>query len=232
MPKRKTKLQNDMEEMGIPKGKGQALKPGNLRREPVPLSVKTQAEQQIEIDTGKRLSMRARKFAELYVEGLHTLAQCVQKAGFKAIYPSGYGQHLLDPHKSPQVVALIRELQEQRQRRYGVTLEGQLKRLSDLSHGAEAANQFSAAINAEKLRSVLGGLTVDRREQINTVDDMTRDQIVGRLEALVERYPQLASIKDITPKSPVEAFIGTDTGSETLDIDAEELAEGGDSSED
>lgn len=231
MPKRKTRLQNDMEEMGIPKGAGHAISPNDKRRVPVPLSVKTQAEQQIEIDTGKRLSIRARKFAELYVEGLHTLSQCVREAGFKGV-PAAYGQHLLDPHRSPQVVALIRELQEQRQRRYGVTLEGQLKRLSDLSHGAESANQFSAAINAEKLRSVLGGLTVDRRENINTVDDMTRDQIVDRLEALIERYPQLASLKDVTPKTPVEAFIGTDTGSETLDIDAEELTEGGDRTED
>ena len=232
MPKRKTKLVEDMEKMGIPKGAGRALKEGTKRREPVPLSVKTHEEQQIEIDTGKHLTMRMRKFAELYVEGIYTLTQCVREAGYKSNTPAGYGQLLLDPERSPHVVALIRELQEQRQRRYGVTLEGQLKRLSDLSHGAEAANQYSAAINAEKLRSVLGGLTVDRREQINTIDDMTREQIVGRLETLLERYPQLASLKDITPKTPVEAFIGTDAGSETLDIDAEELTDGGDGAED
>lgn len=229
MPKRKTKLTEDMEAMGIPKAKLRKLSQG---KQPIPLSAKTPEEQQIEIDTGHRLTIRSRKFAELYVEGVHTLSQCVKEAGFKSNSPANYGQFLLDPHRNPQVVALIRELQEQRQRRYGVTLEGQLKRLSDLSHGAEAANQYSAAINAEKLRSVLGGLTVDRREQINTVDDMTREQIVGRLEVLLERYPQLASLKDITPKTPVEALVGTDTGSETLDLDAEEFAEDGDGAED
>lgn len=232
MPMRKTKLAQDMEEMGIKKGAGHKIGAKNKRRAPVPLSVKTEVEQQIEIDTGKNLTMRARRFAELYVEGTYTLAQCVREAGFKAANPAAYGHHLMNPKESPQVVALIRELQEQRQRQYGVTLEGQLKRLSDLSHGAERANQFSAAINAEKLRSVLGGLTVDRREQINSVDDLTREQIVGRLESLIERYPQLASLKDVTPKTPVEAFLGTDTGSETLDIDAEELAIEGDGPED
>ena len=72
-----------------------------------------------------------------------------------------------------------------------------------MSRGAEEAGQFSAAINAEKIRSALGGLTIDRRENINTVDQMTRDQIVARLDALRKQYPQAfqleAEYKDITP---------------------------------
>jgi hypothetical protein len=71
-----------------------------------------------------------------------------------------------------------------------VTLGGQLKRLHDLSRGAEQVGQFSAAINAEKLRSVLGGLTVDRRETINSIDQMTKDQILTRLSDLQKKYPQ------------------------------------------
>ena len=45
-----------------------------------------------------------------------------------------------------------------------MTLVNQLKRFDELSHAAEDAGQFSAAINAEKIRSSLGGLTIDRRE--------------------------------------------------------------------
>jgi hypothetical protein len=56
---------------------------------------------------------------------------------------------------------------------------GQLERLHKLSHAAEDAGSFSAAINAEKIRSALGGLTVDRREQVNTMDALSRDEIVA-----------------------------------------------------
>jgi hypothetical protein len=67
--------------------------------------------------------------------------------------------------------------------------------------GAEQAGQYSAAINAEKIRSALGGLTVDRREQVNTIDQMSRDQITARLMELQQKYPQafdLTEYVDIT----------------------------------
>ena len=67
----------------------------------------------------------------------------------------------------------------------------------------EEAGQFSAAINAEKIRAALGGLTVDRREQVNTIDALSREEIVGRLADLQKRYPQAFQIegtaKDVTP---------------------------------
>jgi maltooligosyltrehalose synthase len=71
-----------------------------------------------------------------------------------------------------------------------VTVIGQLKRLQELSMGAEDAGQFSAAINAEKIRSALGGLTVDRREQIHHLDDLSREEITARLAQLRKEYPQ------------------------------------------
>ena len=71
-----------------------------------------------------------------------------------------------------------------------MTVIGQLKRLDELSRGAEDAGQFSAAINAEKIRSALGGLTVDRREQIHQLDDMTKEDIALRLTELRKQYPQ------------------------------------------
>ena len=62
--------------------------------------------------------------------------------------------------------------------------------MSELSKGAEEAGQFSASINAEKIRSALGGLTVDRREQINALNDLSREQIIDRLDNLKKQYPQ------------------------------------------
>jgi len=94
-------------------------------------------------------------------------------------------------------------LREERERRYSVSTIGQLQRLQELSQGAEEAGQFSAAINAEKIRSALGGLTIDRRETINTIDQLSRDEITARLAMLQKQYPQAFVIegtaKDITP---------------------------------
>jgi hypothetical protein len=115
-----------------------------------------------------------------------------------------YAATLLNGQDFPHVVERITELREERQRRYGVTTIGQLERLAKLSKGAEDAGQFSAAINAEKIRSAMGGLTIDRRETINTLDQMSRDEITARLAALQQKYPQAFQIdavpmKDITP---------------------------------
>ena len=72
-----------------------------------------------------------------------------------------------------------------------MTLVNQLKRFDELSHAAEDAGQFSAAINAEKIRSSLGGLTIDRREQnhVHQLDSMSREDIVARLAAIRKQYP-------------------------------------------
>ena len=91
--------------------------------------------------------------------------------------------------------------------------------LHQLSAGAEEAGQFSAAINAEKIRSALGGLTIDRRENINTMDQLSRDEITARLALLQKQYPQAFLIegqyKDITDEQG--------TRSELLEHDKAEL---------
>jgi hypothetical protein len=148
------------------------------------------------------LTTRQRTFCELVVEGIYSNAECARRAGFKAA--GIYAARLMNAELHPQVAAHIAELREQKQRRFGVTLNGQLERLAKLSIGAEDAGQFSAAINAEKIRSALGGLTIDRRETINTLDQMSRDEITARLAALQQKYPAAFSLnapamKDITP---------------------------------
>jgi hypothetical protein len=85
------------------------------------------------------------------------------------------------------------EMREERERKYGVTLMGQLKRLRELSMGAEESGQFSAAINAEKTRSALGGLTTDRREtnHFHAIENMDREEIESRLTELRKSHPSV-----------------------------------------
>ena len=85
------------------------------------------------------------------------------------------------------------EVREERERKYGVTLMGQLKRLRDLSVSAEESGQFSAAINAEKTRAALGGLTTDRREtnHFHAIENMSREEIEDRLGELRKSHPNV-----------------------------------------
>jgi|TARA_R110002020_G_scaffold21732_4_gene73814 hypothetical protein len=156
----------------------------------------------IEKEHGRKLTNRQITFAKHIVEGIYSNAECARKAGYAHDVAKTKASILLNGRDYPHVVDYITELREERERRYAVTTLGQLERLHKLSLGAEDAGQFSAAINAEKIRSALGGLTIDRRENINTMDQLSRDEIVSRLADLQKKYPQAFVIdgdfKDVT----------------------------------
>jgi len=144
----------------------------------------------IEAEHDRQLTNRQMTFAQKIVEGIYSNAECARLAGYSVEVANVSASKLLNGRDYPHVVEYIEELRQERERRYGVTTIGQLERLYTLSLGAEEAGQFSAAINAEKIRSALGGLTIDRRETINTLDQLSRDEITARLLALQKQYPQ------------------------------------------
>ena len=158
--------------------------------------MKTENKKPTENTTGKvgrpaGLTERQKTFAKYYVEGRHSNAECARLAGYAEKSANVQASKLLNGVDFPDVVELIKELRQAAERRYGVTLMHQLKRLDELSRGAEEAGQFSAAINAEKIRSALGGLTIDRREQqhVHQLDNMTKQDIAARLAELRKSYP-------------------------------------------
>jgi|TARA_R100001463_G_scaffold83569_1_gene138110 phage terminase small subunit len=138
-----------------------------------------------------KLTPRQREFAKHYVEGIYSAKQCAIKSGYAEDSAKFHASKLLNGKDFPLVTEHIKELRDERERKYGVTLIGQLKRLSELSHRAEEEGQFSASINAEKTRSALGGLTVDRREQnhIHQLDKLSREEIIARLQQIRSDYP-------------------------------------------
>jgi phage terminase small subunit len=149
--------------------------------------------EEIEEAHGRKLTNRQKGFARHYVDGINSNAECARKAGYSDTNGIAKIQayKLLDTQLFPHVAEFIAELREDRERKYGVTLMGQLKRLRDLSIGAEEKGHFSAAINAEKTRSALGGLTVDRREtnHFHAIENMNREEIEGRLGELRKSHP-------------------------------------------
>lgn len=160
--------------------------------------------QKIEKTNDRTLTNRQKSFARLIVDGTYSNTECARRAGFAKDTAKKQASVLLNGRDFPHVVEYIKELREERERKYGVTLFGQMKRLDELSRGAEEAGQYSAAINAEKIRSALGGLTIDRREQVNRLDDMSRADIVARLADLQRKYPHAfieGECKDVTTRS-------------------------------
>lgn len=138
-----------------------------------------------------KLTARQKEFAKHYVEGIYSAKQCAVKSGYSEDSAKFHASRMLNGKDFPLVVEHIKELREERERKFGVTLIGQLKRFSELSHKAEEDGQFSASINAEKIRSALGGLTIDRREQNHThqLDKLSREEIVARLYQIRSDYP-------------------------------------------
>ena len=150
------------------------------------------------------LTNRQREFARYYVEGKYSNAECARMAGYADASARIQAHKFLDGKSFPAVLELIKELREARERKYGVTVIGQLKRFEELSMAAEDAGQFSAAINAEKIRSSLGGLTIDRRESthVHQLDNMSREDIVARLASLRKNYPHaVADMKRVEDAS-------------------------------
>lgn len=170
----------------------------------------------VEEETGHLMTLMQKTFAERFVEGNCTATQAAIEAGYSPRSAPNIAGQLLNPRITPQVVEYISRMRDQMAAKYGVSKEGMLQRLYTLSRGAEEAGQYSAAINAEKIRASLAGLTIDRRETVSTVDGMTKEQVIARLEDLKKRHPAAFDIiegeytepspisnemlKDVTPK--------------------------------
>ncbi len=177
--------------------------------------------EEIEEAHGRKLTNRQKTFARHFVDGTHSNAECARLAGYsdKNGIAKIQAHELLNTKDFPHVTEYIAELREERERKYGVTLMGQLKRLRDLSEGAEEAGQFSAAINAEKTRSALGGLTTDRREtnHFHAIENMSREEIESRLSELRQAHPSVFVDADY------EVINDTETGDASMEQSSSEL---------
>ena len=158
------------------------------------LTYKTPEVLAVEEETGYKLTLQQKKFAEAYAEGDRSATTAAKEAGYSPKTASQIASSLLNPKKHPQIVAYIKHIREDMEKRYGVSKEGMLRRLHRLSMGAEEQGQFAAAINAEKIRASLGGLTIDRRETVNSIGDMSREQVIARLEELKMKNPQVFDV--------------------------------------
>ena len=105
----------------------------------------------------KFLTNRQKELARFIVEGTYSNAECARKAGYSEGQAAKTASLLLNGKDFPLVVTHVKELREARERKYGVTLLGQLKRFADLSKGAEETGiDIDLLSNGFKIRTTSG----------------------------------------------------------------------------
>ena len=124
-----------------------------------------------------RLTPKQIKFCVLLVERGDELSakECAIQAGYseKAAIQSASNLKQI-----PHVAEYIRELRNQEEKRYEVNLHRHLKRLDQLSKGAEDKGNWNAAVQAEKSRGQVAGLYIDRKEIMHgSIDQLSREEV-------------------------------------------------------
>jgi len=137
------------------------------------------------------ITSRQKLFAELLVYETNTLspAECAHKAGYTK-RPRQTASELRNPKVYPLVAEYIRELELERKNKFSIDKAKSLQRYSQLSHGAESKNQYSAAIQAETQRGKLEGLFVERTMNQNlniNIDKMNREELLKNITRLDEK---------------------------------------------
>ena len=92
----------------------------------------------------------------------------------------------------------IRELRNQDEKKYEVNLHKHLKRLHQLSVGAEEKGNWNAAVTAEKSRGQVAGLYIDRKEIMHgSIDQLNREEVDKLLSDMDKRLSVEGSFEEI-----------------------------------
>jgi len=124
-----------------------------------------------------RLTPKMIKFCVLFVEHGDEMSatECAIQAGYSK---DSARQEASNLRKKPNVAEYIRELRNLDEKKYEINLQRHLKRLDQLSKGAEEKGNWNAAVQAEKSRGQVGGLYIDRKEIMHgSIDQLNREEV-------------------------------------------------------
>tara|TARA_R100001143_G_scaffold1226_1_gene3379 strand:- start:18 stop:542 length:525 start_codon:yes stop_codon:yes gene_type:complete len=141
------------------------------------------------------------KFGELliYESGRLSPAECAFKAGYKT-RPRQSASELRNPKIYPLVAKYINELRQEVQEKYGINYQSHLQEMAKLREESRKHKQFSPAITAEKYRGQVGGLYIDRRENVNVnfeLEKMSYKDLMKELSEFVDGKKE----KNVTPET-------------------------------
>ena len=151
---------------------------------------------QFEKDAEHGLTEMQASFVWHYTEGACGQSEAARRAGYE--FPSQSANKLLNGKDHPNVVKAIRIKQDELAEKYAITPQKTGTMLWKVMEKAYENGQFNAAVSAIKELNQLGGLSINRSQNINinaNLEKMSRDDIKERLGQLLG-----ASTDDYSPK--------------------------------
>ena len=151
---------------------------------------------QFDRDEEHGLTEMQTSFVWHYTEGACGMTEAARRAGYE--FPSQAANKLLNGKDYPNVVKAIRIKQDELADKYAITPQKTGTMLWKVMEKAYENGQFNAAVSAIKELNQLGGLSINRSQNINinaNLEKMSRDDIKERLGQLLG-----ANTSDYSPK--------------------------------
>jgi len=152
---------------------------------------------QFDKDEEHNLTEMQASFVWHYTEGACGMTEAARKAGYE--FPSQAANKMLNGKDYPNVVKAIRIKQDELREKYAITPQKTGTMLWKIMESAYDNGQFNAAVSAIKELNQLGGLSINRSQNINinaNLEKMSRDQIKERLGQLLGSDTSTYSDKD------------------------------------
>ena len=131
------------------------------------------------------LTRRQRSFAQILVKenGRATPTECAKMAGYSEKSATQIASNLQNPKMFPKVVEYIDSLTKDYAQSAKIKFMKHARELARLRDLAIDKDQYSAAINAEYRRGLLGGFYIERKEVVTaSLDNMSRKELKEKLE--------------------------------------------------
>jgi phage terminase small subunit len=152
----------------------------------------------------RELTTQEWKFVNEFVsgDGHVTLKEAVVRAGWPEKHAKKRAEDLTNADKNPHIVAAIQKARAEMAEKYGTTYERHMKDLQIIRDQALAAGAYGAAVQAEYRRGqALGTIYIDRKEiRHGTIDSMSKEEVMRKLEEIKKLYGNGSPIIDITPE--------------------------------
>ena len=152
---------------------------------------------QFEKDEEFGLTEMQAAFVWHYTEGASGQTDAARKAGYE--FPAVTANKLLSGKHYPNVVKAIRIRQDELAEKYAITPQKTGTMLWKIMETAYESGAFNAAVSAIKELNQLGGLSINRSQNINinaNLEKMSKDQIKERLGELLGAETSTYSPKD------------------------------------
>ena len=151
----------------------------------------------------RKLTTKQHKFAVLLVTKGDRMSakECAIEAGFSEKSAQQAAANLTNPKMFPLVVSEIERLRREWEQKYKVTYGRHIRRLDDLSRGAEEAGNWAAAVAAEKSRGQAAGLYIDRKEILTgSIDQLSKSEVEEKLKEIEKQFSINTDVIEITPE--------------------------------